>query len=97
MHYEAWVLVSLQGGCEMAMAVRALGPDGDSVDAVAKKASTICIWGQCRRICFFVYLCIFIADIGRNGSDEDKHGERGNCNSIHSFQGDHKSFQAAVS
>jgi len=29
--YETWVLASLQGGCEMSMAVWALGLDGDYV------------------------------------------------------------------
>ena len=62
-----------------------------------KKGEHYLYLGPMQADLFFVYLCIFIADIGRNGSDEDKHGERGNCNSIHSFQGDHKSFQAAVS
>ena len=38
MRYETWVLVS-GGGCDMSMAVWALGLDGDYMYAVTKQAS----------------------------------------------------------
>jgi hypothetical protein len=51
-----FAVVAAGGGCEMPMAVWALGPVGDHVYAVAQKASAwllpkkyFAVWGLCRR------------------------------------------------
>ena len=52
--------VAAGGGCGMSMAVWTLGPDGDDIDAVAKKKARawlppktdVLIWGLCWRIVF---------------------------------------------
>ena len=65
-----WLAGAAAGGCEMSMAVWALGLDRDYVYAVAKKASAwlppfflFAIWGLCWRIFLmhiYIYKCVYV-------------------------------------
>ena len=74
--------VAAGGGCGMSMAVWTLGPDGDDIDAVAKKKARawlppktyVVIWGLCWRIVFGL---------------EHKSGKNLSSNILHFLHGPH--------